>query len=85
MAHTTHCNTHVHIWKRHRTHTHTCAHRPEVEVNLFSAFFQSWNVLPPGPPRSRSQKPLAMCVDIKGYGLHKLNANAYICFQVSKY
>src|SRR4029434_7419261 len=23
MAHTTHWNTHVHIWRRHRTHTHT--------------------------------------------------------------
>ena len=28
MAHTTHWNTHVHIWRRHRTHTHTkqCTH-----------------------------------------------------------
>src|SRR4029434_7800657 len=23
MAHMTHWNTHVHIWRRHRTHTHT--------------------------------------------------------------
>src|SRR4029434_5341667 len=40
MAHTTHWNTHVHIWRRHRTHTHTHTHsvRPEVAVNLFSAF-----------------------------------------------
>src|SRR4029434_3386826 len=36
MAHTTHWNTHVHIWRQHRTHTH--AGRPEVTVNLFSAF-----------------------------------------------
>src|SRR4029434_10377575 len=26
MAHTTHWNTHVHIWRRHRTHTHTHTH-----------------------------------------------------------
>ena len=38
MAHTTHWNTHVHIWRRHRTHTHTHAGKPEVVVNLFSAF-----------------------------------------------
>src|SRR4029434_1361241 len=44
MAHTTHWNPHVHIWRRHRTHTH-----------LFSAFFPSWTVLPPGPPRSSGQ------------------------------
>src|SRR4029434_5504735 len=40
MAHTTHWNTHMHIWRRHRTHTHTHTHagRPEVAVNLVSAF-----------------------------------------------
>src|SRR4029434_1804354 len=32
----THCSTHVNTWKRHRTHTHT--RRPEVVVNLVSAF-----------------------------------------------
>src|SRR4029434_10807956 len=36
MAYTTPWNTHVHIWRRHRTHTH--AGRHEVAVNLFSAF-----------------------------------------------
>src|SRR4029434_4921388 len=35
MAHTTHWNTHVHIWRRHRTHIHTHAGRAEVAVNLF--------------------------------------------------
>ena len=35
MAHTTHWNTHLHIWRRHRTHTH--AGRPEIAVNLVSA------------------------------------------------
>src|SRR4029434_3234576 len=53
MAHTTHWNTHVHIWRRHRTHTH--AGKPEVAVNLFSAFLPSWTVLPPGPSRSSGQ------------------------------
>src|SRR4029434_3467720 len=48
MAHTTHWNTHVHIWRRHRTHTR----RPDVAVNLFSAFFPSWTVLPPRAPTS---------------------------------
>src|SRR4029434_5030378 len=38
MAHTTHWNTHVHIWRRHRTHTHTHAGKPEIAVNLVSAF-----------------------------------------------
>ena len=32
MAHTTHWNTHVHIWR------HTHAGKPEVAVNLISAF-----------------------------------------------
>src|SRR4029434_5253227 len=30
------------------THTHTHTGRPEVAVNLFSAFFPSWTVLPQG-------------------------------------
>src|SRR4029434_9137384 len=37
------------------THTNTRAGRPEVAVNLFSAFFPSWTVLPQGPPRSSGQ------------------------------
>ena len=38
MAHTTHCNTLVHIWSdTGHTHTHTRTH--EVAVNLFSAFY----------------------------------------------
>src|SRR4029434_4738452 len=36
MAYTTPWNTHVHIWRRHRTHTH--AGRHEIAVNLVSAF-----------------------------------------------
>src|SRR4029434_2952904 len=32
------------------THTHTHAGRPEVAVNLSSAFIPSWAVLPPGQP-----------------------------------
>src|SRR4029434_2829818 len=35
--------------------THTRTGRPEVAVNLFSAFFRYWTVLPRGPPRSSGQ------------------------------
>ena len=42
IAQATHCNTHVDIWRRHRTHTHTRTRtrtrRPEVAVNSRSAF-----------------------------------------------
>src|SRR4029434_6609351 len=52
MAHTTHWNTHVHIWRPHRTHTHTHTHagRPEVAVNLFSAFSHPGLSLLKDPP-----------------------------------
>src|SRR4029434_5003462 len=53
MAHTTHWNTH--IYGGDTGHTHTHAGRPEVAVNLFSAFFPSWTVLLQGPPRSSGQ------------------------------
>src|SRR4029434_10415865 len=57
MAHTTHWNTHVHIWRRHRTHTHTHKHggRPEVAVNLVSAFSH------PGPSFLKDQEQWAAC------------------------
>src|SRR4029434_284771 len=91
MAYMTHWNTHVHIWRRHRTHTHTRTRtrRPEVAVNLFSAFFLSWTVLPPGPPRSSGQlvsargpsEPSALVRDGKECSVHRqdeLEARNYI-------
>ena len=48
-------HTHIYIEATQDTHTHTHTSRPEVAVNLFSAFFPSWTVLPQGPPRSSGQ------------------------------
>src|SRR4029434_8172486 len=49
MAHTTHCNTHVHIWRRHRTHTHT--HTP-VSLRSRCVYFLLFPIT--DPPSSQS-------------------------------
>src|SRR4029434_1126674 len=57
MAHTTHWNTHVHIWRRHRTHTH----RREVTVNLSSAFSHPGLSLLQDPPGAVGKIGRASC------------------------
>ena len=57
MAHTTHWNTHVHIWMRHRTHTHT---HTQVSLRSRGIYFLLFPIL--DCPSSRTpQEQWAAC------------------------
>ena len=52
-SHKRHTVTYTCIYSGDTGHTRT--RRPEVAVNVISAFLPSWTVLPPAPPRSSGQ------------------------------